>query len=100
MEETKMPLGATPQPVQSERMQNGKPAKISATKTSAARKPIVTLAVDVGGTGIKAAALDEKGKMVSQRQKIKTPHNATPKKVIAIIQELAKQVGQGDRASV
>ena len=67
--------------------------------TTSVPKSITTLAVDVGGTGIKAAVLDEKGKMITERQKIKTPHNATPKKVIAIIQELAKMAGEFDRAS-
>jgi polyphosphate glucokinase len=76
-----------------------------APKPSSAPKPapaksVTTLAVDVGGTGIKAAALDEKGKMITERQKIKTPHNATPKKVIAIIVELAKMAGEFDRVSV
>ncbi len=31
-------------------------------------KSVTTLAVDVGGTGIKAAALDDKGKMITERQ--------------------------------
>ena len=75
-------------------------AKIPAGKTPTAPKSITTLAVDIGGTGIKAAALDEKGKMITERQKIKTPHNATPKKVIAVIQELAKMAGGFDRVSV
>src|SRR6266851_6705442 len=81
------------------------PAKHSAVKAQAvkvnpvAAKPPITLAVDIGGTGIKAAALDQNGKMVSERQKIKTPKNATPKKVIATIAKLAKMVGQGDRVS-
>jgi polyphosphate glucokinase len=74
--------------------------KPPAAPKPAATKPPTTLAVDVGGTGIKAAALDEKGKMITERQKIKTPHNATPKKVIAIIAELAKMAGEFDRASV
>jgi len=74
--------------------------KPPAPATRPAPKSIVTLAVDVGGTGIKAAALDEKGRMITERQKIKTPHNATPKKVIAIIAELAKMAGAFDRASV
>ncbi|MGD0673700.1 MAG: ROK family protein [Candidatus Binatus sp.] len=65
-----------------------------------ALKSVTTLAVDVGGTGIKAVALDEKGKMITERQKIKTPRNATPKKVIAIIAELARMAGAFDRASV
>src|SRR5271168_3412536 len=74
--------------------------KLPAPPTAPAPRSIVTLAVDVGGTGIKAAALDEKGRMITERQKIKTPHNATPKKVIAIIIELAKMAGAFDRASV
>src|SRR5208282_4514224 len=73
---------------------------ILASAKQPALKSITTLAVDVGGTGIKAAALDEKGKMITERQKIKTPRNATPKKVIAIIAELAKMAGAFDRASV
>ena len=81
-------------------MKEEKLAKIPAGKTPVAPKSITTLAVDVGGTGIKAAALDEKGKMITERQKIKTPHNATPKKVIAIIEELAKMAGEFDRVSV
>ena len=76
------------------------PAKPPATVKPRALKSVTTLAVDVGGTGIKAAALDEKGKMITERQKIKTPRNATPKKVIAIIAELAKMAGAFDRASV
>src|SRR5258708_1484298 len=80
-------------------MKEEKLAKIPAGKTPLAPKSITTLAVDIGGTGIKAAALDEKGKMITERQKIKTPHNATPKKVIAIIEELAKMAGEFDRVS-
>jgi polyphosphate glucokinase len=75
-------------------------AKPPAPAKSPAPNSIITLAVDVGGTGIKAAALDEKGKMITERQKIKTPRNATPKKVIAIIQKLAKVAGAFDRVSV
>ncbi|MGC2491353.1 ROK family protein [Candidatus Binatus sp.] len=74
--------------------------KLPTPATTSVPKSTTTLAVDVGGTGIKAAVLDEKGKMITERQKIKTPHNATPKKVIAIIQELAKMAGEFDRASI
>jgi predicted NBD/HSP70 family sugar kinase len=75
-------------------------AKPTAPGKQAPVKSITTLAVDVGGTGIKAAALDEKGKMITERQKIKTPDNATPKKVMAIIAELAEMSGAFDRVSV
>ncbi len=76
------------------------PAKAPALAKRPPLKSITTLAVDVGGTGIKAAALDEKGKMITDRQKIKTPHNATPKKLIAIVAELAVMAGAFDRVSV
>jgi polyphosphate glucokinase len=76
------------------------PAKPAAATKNAVPKSITTLAVDVGGTGIKAAALDEKGKMITERQKIKTPHNATPKKLLAIVAELGKLAGDFDRVSV
>jgi polyphosphate glucokinase len=101
MEENEIPISVAPQPTQSEHMKNGKPPKIPAAKPSAlASRPITTLAVDVGGTGIKAAALNQNGKMISDRQKIKTPRNATPRRVTAIIQRLAKMVGRPcDRAS-
>ena len=79
---------------------DAKPAAVVKLPTPATPSvPITTLAVDVGGTGIKATVLDEKGKMITERQKIKTPRNATPKKVIAIIEELAKMAGEFDRAS-
>src|SRR5271156_2082948 len=89
MNDQKSAKGAEPTPAP----KTAPPAKPSLAK------PPITLAVDIGGTGIKAAALDDKGKMVAERQEIKTPHNATPKKVIAIIAKLAKMVGASDRAS-
>jgi len=75
-------------------------AKPPASAKPPALKSITTLAVDVGGTGVKAAALDEKGKMITERQKIKTPRNATPKKLVAIIAELGAMAGAFDRVSV
>lgn len=69
------------------------------TQVKSATKPL-TLAVDVGGTGIKAEKLDAKGVPVSERVKIATPRNATPKKVLKVIEQLAKQVGGFDRVSL
>src|SRR5277367_3723811 len=63
------------------------------------RRPF-TLAIDIGGTGIKAEKLDATGRPVTERTKIATPKNATPKKVSKIIQELADQHGTFDRVSV
>jgi len=50
-----------------------------------------TLAVDIGGSGIKVMVLDEEGNPLSDRHRLKTPHPAKPKKVIETIVTLAEQ---------
>lgn len=64
------------------------------------RKSMRTLAIDIGGTGIKAIKLDENGKAISERTRIPTPKKATPKAVLGIIRELAKMQNGFDRVSV
>jgi polyphosphate glucokinase len=59
-----------------------------------------TLAVDVGGTGIKAIILDASGKPLTERARVPTPALATPKKVSAIIDKLAVSLGPFERVSV
>ena len=58
-----------------------------------------TLAVDIGGSGIKAMLLDSSGEPLSDRQRLKTPHPAKPNKVIDTIITLA-QAQEYDRVSV
>ncbi len=58
-----------------------------------------TLAVDIGGTGIKAEVLDRAGKPLGERARIPTPRNAMPRKVIAIIRQLADAQGDFERVS-
>ncbi len=59
-----------------------------------------TLAVDIGGTGVKAIVLDEAGKPLTERTRIPTPRPATPKTILRVITELAKAQGQFERVSV
>src|SRR5256886_956459 len=59
-----------------------------------------TLAIDIGGTGIKAVVLSATGKPLTERSRVKTPKPATPGAVINTIVELAKQQGEFDRVSV
>ncbi len=59
-----------------------------------------TLAIDIGGTGIKTMLLDEAGKALSDRLRAKTPNPATPKAISAIIGDFAKQLGEFDRVSI
>ncbi len=70
--------------------------QVSATSGSGPR----TLAVDIGGTGVKTMLLDEVGKPLTDRLRAKTPDPATPKAVIAIIADFAKELGDFDRVSV
>lgn len=48
-----------------------------------------TLAVDIGGSGIKVMVLDEMGTAISDRDRLETPQPATPDAVIQVITTLA-----------
>jgi polyphosphate glucokinase len=62
--------------------------------------PVRTLAVDIGGTGIKTLVLDEAGKPLTERTRVDTPQPATPAALIGAIVGLAREQGEFDRASV
>ena len=62
-------------------------------------RSIRTLAVDIGGSGIKVMVLDEMGTPLSDRDRLKTPQPAKPKAVIETILLLANKQ-EYDRASV
>ena len=59
-----------------------------------------TLAVDIGGTGIKALVLSSTGKPLTERSRVKTPRPATPGAVLNAIGGMAKDQGVFDRVSV
>ncbi len=59
-----------------------------------------TLAVDIGGSGIKAMVLDMVGNPLSDRQRLKTPQPAKPEEVINTILTLAAKQQEFDRVSV
>jgi polyphosphate glucokinase len=76
------------------------PIRKRAAKPAAGKRGQVTLAVDIGGTGIKAQKLDPLGKPVTDRARMLTPAKATPKKVLTIVEKLAAMQGEFDRVSV
>ncbi len=80
-------------------MDNTTSATAPERSAGATRRPPRTLAVDIGGTGIKAELLDERGRPLTERARDPTPKNATPRKVIAAIVKLAKAQGAFDRVS-
>lgn len=69
------------------------------TTPQAAQGPI-TLALDIGGTGLKAGLLDAGGTMVGQRVRVETPHPSPPDAVVPALVGLAHALGTFDRISV
>jgi polyphosphate glucokinase len=63
-------------------------------------KPVRTLAVDIGATGIKALILNEIGEPITERARLKTPDSGMPGVVMDLITSLAEQQGEFDRVSV
>ena len=54
----------------------------------------VAIGVDIGGSGIKAAAVDlDTGELLSQRHRVPTPQPSAPAAVIASIARLVKRIG-------
>jgi polyphosphate glucokinase len=63
-------------------------------------EPPVTLAIDVGGTGIKVLLLNAAGKPISERQRADTPQPATPEAVLQVLDRLVGALGKFDRVSM
>lgn len=67
-----------------------------ATKAGSLR----TLCIDIGGTGLKAIVLDERGHKLTDRVRVETPKPATPETVVAALLALVKPLAPFDRVSV
>lgn len=52
-----------------------------------------TLSIDIGGSHLKAACLDEAGRAVTAREKLDTPQPATPASILAGLDELRRRTG-------
>ncbi|MGA2905803.1 MAG: ROK family protein [Candidatus Korobacteraceae bacterium] len=77
-----------------------KPSSTAPEVATASAQGIRTLAVDIGGSGVKAMLLDEAGKPLTDRLRAKTPNPSTPKAISKIIADFARQLGEFDRVSV
>jgi polyphosphate glucokinase len=62
-------------------------------------KPL-TLAIDVGGSHLKAAVLKASGKISTGPLRVETPKPATPDAVVSALVSLSQQLGQFDRVSI
>jgi polyphosphate glucokinase len=72
----------------------------SSPPTSIVRGMLNTLAIDIGGTGLKASVLDENGQMEHDRVRIDTPYPLSPQKLVTVLEDLIKPLPPFDRVSV
>lgn len=78
-------------------------AESAAPQTQQSAQPetgIKTLAVDIGGSGVKVMLLDAQGNALGERARLKTPSPATPKAILDAIATLATAQPAFDRVSV
>ena len=71
----------------------------SQKRSTSAQQPI-TLAIDIGGSGIKGILLSPTGQPIGERLRIVTPQPSTPQAVFAGITELVQGLGSFNRVSV
>ena len=60
----------------------------------------LTLAIDIGGSHLKAGVLDGSGRVVSGPARVVTPKPSTPAALVAALVELAKPLERFDRISI
>jgi polyphosphate glucokinase len=60
----------------------------------------ITLAIDVGGTGLKIQALSPEGKPLTDRLRVPTPEPATPEATLTALDELKQGIPHFDRVSI
>src|SRR5580698_7166694 len=71
-------------------------------RTSSARESAAAkiLAIDIGGTGLKAAIVDTSGRFVTERLRLKTPKHRGPKKIVPALLELVTPLSGYDHVSI
>ena len=75
-------------------------SKEPASTTPTTAKGPVTLAIDVGGSGLKAMRLDSTGKPISERERVVTPDVPAPKPVLDALDKLRDLLPDFDRVSI
>ena len=59
-----------------------------------------TLAIDIGGTGLKASVLDGSGKMAEEHVRVPTPYPLSPDKLVDTLAKLTAPLNSYDRISI
>lgn len=73
-------------------------ASESGSDVLAPRRPF-TLAVDIGGTGLKASVLDADGRMVADRVRVDTTYPMPPDRLVDAIEQLVRPLPASERVS-
>jgi polyphosphate glucokinase len=60
----------------------------------------ITLAIDIGGSHLKAGLLAASGELTTDRVRVETPNPAEPRAVVDALTKLSSQLGQFDRISI
>ncbi|KAA6459045.1 ROK family protein [Acidobacteria bacterium AB60] len=76
------------------------PDSVKKTPIAASAKRPVTLAIDIGGSGLKAMLLNASGEAISERERIATPAIPTSTAVLTELDKLAAALPGFDRVSV
>lgn len=74
-------------------------SRLRGAKRGSRSRP-TTLAIDVGGSHVKASVLDDRGRMLHDRVKVETPPRLTPQQLVSLIGGLVKSLPSFDRVSV
>jgi polyphosphate glucokinase len=61
---------------------------------------VVTLSVDVGGSGVKGALLDKDGTMITDKFRVDTPYPCPPARLVETVVHVGRSLGTFDRVSV
>src|ERR1700742_2973386 len=64
------------------------------------KRNLLTLAIDIGGSHLKAGLLDQDGSMVAGPNRVNTPMTPSPQTVVDALVGLAHPLGRFDRISV
>ncbi|WNG50143.1 ROK family protein [Archangium minus] len=76
------------------------PRKKTPRESSSSASGPRTLAIDIGGSGLKALVLGPDGTPLSERQRVATPKPATTQAVMRTLMKLIKPLGKFERVSV
>jgi polyphosphate glucokinase len=71
-------------------------------KASRAKKPSANrvLAIDIGGTGLKAAIVDSRGRFLTERLRVKTPRHPGPGTIVPALLKLVAPLTGYDHVSI